>query len=84
VNEDGYTFNNDDIVDAQLLNSNLIVCKLSDFSLVGTANLMVRASLSNNLRLVSQAGVTLKIVDKSMKGYYFQKETILECPQGSF
>ena len=80
----GYTFNSDNIVDAQILNSNLIVWKCPDFSLFGSQTLLVRASLSNSLNLVSQSGVSLKIVDKPPVGYYAYQQDIIECPEGSF
>ena len=84
INADGYTFNAENIVDAQILNSNLIICKCPDFSLFGSITLNVRASLSDNLNLISQSGVDLKIVDKPSAGYYSYQKDIIECPEGLF
>lgn len=85
IQNEGFTFSESNIVDAQLVNSNLVVCKMPNFSLVGSATLLVKASLSNNLRLISQSGAKLKIVDRAPKGYYFQGgSSVMECPPGSY
>ena len=84
VNSEGYTFDEDNIVDAKLINGNLVICKMPDMSFIGSGTLLIKASLSNNLRLVSQSNAEVKILDKSPKGFYFSDNAIRECPQGSY
>ena len=44
IDEAGYTFNSNMIMNAQILNANLIVCKMPDLSFVGSTNIIVKAS----------------------------------------
>ena len=84
VDDEGYTFNEDNIIEGKLINSNTILCPLSNLTLVGSNNLLVKASLSDNLRLISQSSARIKLVDKAPKGFYFHDQMIMECPKGSY
>ena len=84
IDQAGYTFKSEYIVPAKIMNGALIICKMPDMSLVGTADIIVKASLSNNLRLVSNSGVRLKVVEVSPKGFYMHGNKIIECPEGSY
>lgn len=57
---------------------------MPDLSFVGAATVIIKASLSNNLRLVTSSGVRIKILDKAPKGFYMINNQITECPEGSY
>ena len=80
----GYTFDKDNIVPGKLINSNKILCPLSNLTLVGSNDILVKASLSDNLRLISQSSAKIKLVDKAPKGFYFHDQMIMEWPKGSY
>jgi hypothetical protein len=57
---------------------------MPDLSFVGSSDMIIRASLSSDLRLVSESGAKFKIVDKAPKGFYVDDEKLVECPEGTY
>lgn len=73
-----------DIVSGDILNSHLIVCKLPDYSEIGSALVNVRIVYNSLLKSQSKSSVLLTVVDKCPPGYGCSGYRIIDCPKGFF